>query len=123
LNPDGILLEERTKNPIDPVLQKLISDTSNKIESLFIQVKNSLDAMQLLRDGVYALGDRITDMVPAKEQSGIEEFEGYPIPMQVDIHLPNDIRSKGRIKRIKGHANKGQQQNKNEQRKKKVLQP
>jgi hypothetical protein len=123
LSPDGTLLEERNKNPVDPVLQRLISDTSNKIESLFIQAKNSLDAMQLLRDGVYALGDRITDMVPAKEQSGIEEFEGYPIPMQVDIHLPNDIRSKGRIKRIKGHANKGQQQNKNEQRKKKVLQP
>lgn len=82
--------------------------------------------MQLLRDGVSALGDRITDMVPAKEQSRIEEFEeflGSPIPMQVDIHPPNDIRSKGRIKRIKGHADKGQQQNKNEQRKKKVLQP
>jgi hypothetical protein len=78
--------------------------------------------MQLLRDGVYALGDRITDMVPAKEQSRLEELEeilGSPIPMQVDIHPPNDIRSKGRIKRIKGHAVKGQQQNKNEQERRK----
>ena len=29
---------------------------------------------------------------------------------------PNDTRSKGRMKRIKGHADKGQQQNKNEQK-------
>ena len=86
LSSDGILLEERAKSPVDPVLQRLISDMSNKIESLFIQAKNSLYVMQLLRDGVYALADRITDMVPAKEQSRIEEFLGCPIPMQVDIH-------------------------------------
>jgi len=116
LSSDGILLEERAKSPVDPVLQRLISDMSNKIESLFIQAKNSLYVMQLLRDGVYALADRITDMVPAKEQSRIEEFLGCPIPMQVDIHPPNDTRSKGRMKRIKGHADKGQQQNKNEQK-------
>ena len=86
LSSDGILLEERAKSPVDPVLQRLISDMSNKIESLFIQAKNSLYVMQLLRDGVYALADRITDMVPAKEQSRIEEFLGCPIPMHVDIH-------------------------------------
>jgi hypothetical protein len=83
--------------------------------------------MQILRDGVFALGERINDMVPAKELSRIEEFEqflGCTIPMQVDIHPPSDIRSKGRIKRIKGHADKGRQQNKNEQKKKKnVRQP
>jgi hypothetical protein len=125
--PDGTILEENTNAPVDPVLQKLVSDTSNKMESLFIQAKNSLNAMQILRDGVFALGERISDMVPAKELSRIEEFEqflGCTIPMQVDIHPPSDIRSKGRIKRIKGHADKGRQQNKNEQKKKKnVRQP
>ncbi|WVZ70861.1 hypothetical protein U9M48_019495 [Paspalum notatum var. saurae] len=115
--PNGMLLEERTNTPVNPVLQKLISDTSNKMESLLIQAKHSLDAMQILRDGVFAIGDKISDMVSAKELSTIEEFEeflGCPIPVQVDIHPPNDIRSKGRIKRIKGHADKGQQKNKNE---------
>jgi len=56
LSADGILLEERANSPVNPVLQKIISDTSNKIESLFVQAKNSLDAMQILRDGVFALG-------------------------------------------------------------------
>ncbi|TVU31018.1 hypothetical protein EJB05_22680 [Eragrostis curvula] len=84
--------------------------------------KQSSDAMQLLRDGVFALGEKITEMVLAKELSTTEEFEeflGCQIPSQVDIHPPNDIRSKGRIKRIKGHADKGPQQNKNDQKKKK----
>ncbi|WVZ52126.1 hypothetical protein U9M48_003216 [Paspalum notatum var. saurae] len=88
--------------------------------------KHSLDAMQILRDGVFAIGDKISDTVSAKELSIIEEFEeflGCPIPMQVDIHPPNDICSMGRIKRIKGHADKGQQKNKNKQKKKNVRQP
>ena len=126
LTPEGNLLEERANSPVNPMLQKLISETSNRIESLFVQAKNSPDAMQILRDGVFALGDRITDMIPAKELSRIEDFEdflGCPVLMQVEIHPPTDIRSKGRIKRIKGHADKGRQQNKNEQKKKNVLQP
>ena len=91
LSPEGILLEERANSPVNPVLQKLISDTSNKIESLFVQAKNSPDAMQILRDGVFALGDKISGMIPAKELSRIEEFEdflGCPVPMQVEIHPP-----------------------------------
>ncbi|TVU23182.1 hypothetical protein EJB05_30217, partial [Eragrostis curvula] len=91
------------------------------MESLFVQAKQSPDAMQLLRDGVFSLGEKISEMVPAKELSTTEEFEeflGCQIPSQVDIHPPNDIRSKGRIKRIKGHADKGAQQNKNDQKKK-----
>ncbi|WVZ52587.1 hypothetical protein U9M48_003635 [Paspalum notatum var. saurae] len=126
ISPNGMLLEERTNALANPVLQKLISDTSDKMESLLIKAKHSLDAMQILRDGVFAIGDRISDMVSAKELSTIREFEeflGCPIPMQVDIHPPNDIRSKGGIKRIKGHANKVQQKNKNEQKKKNVRQP
>ena len=90
-SPEGILLEERANSPVNPMLQKLISETSNRIESLFVQAKNSPDAMQILRDGVFALGDRITDMIPAKELSRIEEFEdflGCPVPMQVEIHPP-----------------------------------
>lgn len=119
-------MEERTNNPVDPILQKMISDTSNKMESVLNKAKNTLDAMQILRDGIVALGDRISGTVPGKELSKIEEFEdflGCSVPMQVGIHPPNDICSKGRIKRIKGHADKGQRQNKTEQRNKKAKQP
>lgn len=60
-------------------------------------------------------------MVLVKEESEVEEFESYlgcSIPDQIDIHPPNDTRSRGKIKRIKGHRDKGTQQNKNEKKKK-----
>ena len=48
--------------------------------------------------------------VPAKQQTVLqesEEFLGCTITNEVNIHPPNDIRSRGRIKRIKGHNEKG----------------
>ena len=48
--------------------------------------------------------------VPAKQQTvqqECEEFIGCTITNEVNIHLPNDIQSRGRIKRIKGHNEKG----------------
>jgi hypothetical protein len=42
----------------------------------------------------------------------IQEFLGLTIPDEVSIHPPNDIRSRGKIKRIKGHSEKGAKQSK-----------
>ena len=62
-------------------------------------------------DGIYALGNELDQIVPAKEKSLVQEFEeflGCTIPDKVNIHPPNDIRSRGKIKRIKGYNEKGE---------------
>ncbi|EAZ27595.1 hypothetical protein OsJ_11542 [Oryza sativa Japonica Group] len=100
---DGILLEENTSNSNDPVMQKMLSEACNQMEKLILQAKQSAAAMQLLRDELVVLGDKLNEMVPEKELSQIEEFESYlgcSIPSQIEIHPPNDTRSRGRIKRI-----------------------
>lgn len=120
---DGILLEENTSNSNDPVMQKMLSEACNQMEKLILQAKQSAAAMQLLRDELVVLGDKLNEMVPEKELSQIEEFESYlgcSIPSQIEIHPPNDTRSRGRIKRIKGHNDKEKKQNKKRKKKERV---
>jgi hypothetical protein len=91
------------------------------MEKLVTQAKQSPTAMCLLRDELTAVGQKLSAMVPENNVSQVEEFEPYLgccIPDQIDIHPPNDTCSRGRIKRIKGHRDKGAQQNKNEKKKK-----
>uniref|UniRef100_A0A0E0NXJ5 Uncharacterized protein n=1 Tax=Oryza rufipogon TaxID=4529 RepID=A0A0E0NXJ5_ORYRU len=93
------------------------------MEKLILQAKQSAAAMQLLRDELVVLGDKLNEMVPEKELSQIEEFESYlgcSIPSQIEIHPPNDTRSRGRIKRIKGHNDKEKKQNKKRKKKERV---
>lgn len=54
--------------------------------------------------------------VPAKQQTvqqECEEFIGCTITNEVNIHPPNDIRSRGRINRIKGNKEKGSKKGNN----------
>lgn len=99
-------MEANESSSIDPEIQKLVSKTCKKMEELLIQAKQSQVGMQFLRDGIFTLGEQLSIQVPAKEQTQTEEFEeflGCSIPSEVDIHPPNDIRSRGRIKRLKGY--------------------
>ncbi|XP_037428374.1 protein FAR1-RELATED SEQUENCE 3-like [Triticum dicoccoides] len=107
---DGILLEANESSSIDPEIQKLVSETRENMEELLVQAKQSQVGIQLLRDHIFALGEQLSTLVPAKEQTQTEEYEeflGCSIPSEVDIHPPNDIRSRGRIKRLKGYRDKG----------------
>ena len=107
---DGTLLGEIASSSMDIELQKMVADAYKKVEELISQAKQSHAGVQCFRDGIYALGDELNKIVPAKEKSQIQEFEeflGYTIPDEVNIHPPNDIRSRGKIKRIKGHNEKG----------------
>lgn len=76
--------------------------------------------MCLLRDELIAVGEKLSEMVPEKKVSQVEEFESYPlcsIPEQIDIQPPNDTCSRGRNKRIKGRCDKRALQNRNEKTK------
>jgi hypothetical protein len=43
---------------------------------------------------------------PLTRQEEQENFIGISIPQNVQVHPPSDIRSKGKCKRILGHADK-----------------
>ena len=101
----------------------MVADTYKKVEEVLSQSKQSHAGVQCLRDGIYAVGNELNKIVPAKEKSQVQEFEeflGCKIPEEVNIHPPNDIRSRGKIKRIKGHNEKGRK--KGNQKKVKVSQ-
>ena len=107
---DGTLLEENASNKNDPETQKLLSETCNQMEKLVLEAKQSSVAVRLLRDELIAVGKKLKEMVAGKEGSQVEEFESYlgcSIPNRIDILPPSDTRSRGKIKRIKGHHDKG----------------
>jgi hypothetical protein len=112
---DGILLEEIASSSMDIELKKTVADTCKKVEEMLAQAKQSPAGLQFFRDGIFALADELNKIVPAKIQTSVQEFQeflGCTIPDEVSIHPPNDIRSRGKIKRIKGHSEKGAKQSK-----------
>uniref|UniRef100_A0ACD5Z4B2 Uncharacterized protein n=1 Tax=Avena sativa TaxID=4498 RepID=A0ACD5Z4B2_AVESA len=112
---DGILLGEIASSSMDIEMKKMVADTCKKMEEMLTQAKQSLAGVQFFRDGIFALAVELNKIVPAKKQTPAQEFEeflGCTIPAEVSIHPPNDIRSRGKIKRIKGHSEKGAKQGK-----------
>jgi hypothetical protein len=66
--------------------------------------KQSNEGMDFLTSSLSNLQVAAKDMVPSvssTKQDEIESFIGANIPTEVVIHPPNDLRSKGRCKRIK----------------------
>ena len=83
---------------------KKISDSRNKFEDLIQMAKNSEQGMNFLYSSLPNLVVPLQKITPATrvdEQDEYESFLGNRIPTEVDIHPPNDIRSKGRSKRIR----------------------
>jgi hypothetical protein len=112
---DGILLGEIASSSMDIELQKTVADTYKKMEEMLTQANQSLGGVQFLRDGIFALADELNKIVPAKKPTPVQEFQyflGCDIPDEVSIHPPNDILSRGKIKRIKWHSEKGAKQSK-----------
>jgi hypothetical protein len=76
----------------------------NNVEDLIQRAKSSIDAIDFLVSSVLeiegSLGNIIPTMVPHTQEE-YESFVGCEIPEEIQIHLPNDVRSKGRSKRIK----------------------
>ena len=90
----------------------------NKLEDLIQTAKQSDEGMDFLLSSVLSIEEPLKQKVPiAVQHTRQEEYETFiscNIPTQVDIHLPNDVCSVGRTKRIK----KGKEMNGEERRKK-----
>ncbi|WVZ93391.1 LOW QUALITY PROTEIN: hypothetical protein U9M48_039373, partial [Paspalum notatum var. saurae] len=98
------LLDEKLKEPMEVARRKKILDSRNKFEDLIQMAKQSNQGMDFLLSSLSNLHDPLQKIVPAtsiSKQDEYESFIGTKISNEVDIHPPNDIKSKGRCKRIK----------------------
>jgi hypothetical protein len=85
-------------------MQKKISESRNKFEDLMQMAKNSEQGMDFLYSSLSNLVQplqQITVALRVDKQEEYETFLGTKIPNEVDIHPPNDLKSKGRCKKIK----------------------
>ena len=85
-------------------MRKKISQSRNKFEDLIQMVKNSEQEMDFLYSSLSTLVEPLQKLTPAATDNKQDEFEsflGSKIPNEVNIHPPNDNKSKGRSKRIK----------------------
>ena len=101
---EGNLLDEKPIDAIEVEKRKKIAMVRNKVEDLIQRAKSSNDAMDFLVSSVLNIDDSLGNMVPSTmppRQEEYENFVGCKIPEEIQIHPPNDVRSKGRSKRIK----------------------
>ena len=93
---------------MEVALQKKISESHNKFEDLIRMAKNSEEGMYFLYSSLSNLVEplqKITPVATDNKQDEYETFLGSKIPDEVNIHPPNDIKSKGRCKRIRRSKN------------------
>jgi len=101
---EGNLLDEKPKDPREVAMRKKISESRNKFEDIIQMAKTSEQGMDFLYSSLSNLVEPLQKITPATrvdKQDEYESFLGNRIPTEVDIHPPNDIRSKGRSKRIR----------------------
>ena len=85
-------------------MRKNISESRNKFEDIIQMAKTSEQGMDFLYSSLSNLVEPLQKITPATRVDKQEEYEsflGNRIPTEVDIHPPNNIRSKGRSKRIR----------------------
>ncbi|GJN18619.1 hypothetical protein PR202_gb05795 [Eleusine coracana subsp. coracana] len=118
---NGNLLEEKRTNSMDMEVNRMASETRKDKEHLFNDL-NSLDIMHIVKSKFQKFVNEIKEELLANQQSRVEEIEGFigcSILWEINILPPNELHSKGRVKRIKGHSDKGGSDKKEETKKKK----
>ena len=101
---EGNLLEEKSEDADEVEKKKKITVIRNKIEDLIQRAKRSKEAMDFLVSSVLNINDSLGQIVPTTVQPSQQEYEnfsGCKISEEIQIHPPNDVRSKGMTKRIK----------------------
>jgi hypothetical protein len=101
---EGNLLDEKPMDPIEVEKRKKISMVRNKLEDLIQRAKSSNESIDFLVSSVLniegSFGNIALSTMP-QTQEEYENFVGSKISEKIEIHPPNDVRSKGRYKRIK----------------------
>lgn len=95
---------EKSTLLVDDVIRKM-STAHNKFEDIFQMAKTSKESMDILIQNLESLS-LLFQSTPRTRQEEQESFIGISIPQNVQVHPPSDIRSKGKCKRILGHADK-----------------
>jgi hypothetical protein len=98
------LLEEKVEDANEVEKRKMMAAVQNKMEDVIQRASSSKEAMDFLLSSVRNIDDSLGHIVPSTVQPIQEEYENYigcKIPEEIEIHPPNDVRSKGRSKRIK----------------------
>jgi hypothetical protein len=101
---EGNLLDEKPIDAIEVEKRKKLAVVRNKVEDLIQRAKSSNEAIDFLVSSVLEIEGSLGNIVPTTvphTQEEYENFVGCKIPEEIQIHPPNDVRSKGRSKRIK----------------------
>jgi hypothetical protein len=101
---EGNLLDEKPMDPIEVEKRKKISMVRNKLEDFIQRAKSSNETMDFLVSSVLNIEGSFSNIALStmpQTQEEYENFVGRKIPEKIEIHPPNDVRSKGRCKRIK----------------------
>ncbi|XP_062202061.1 protein FAR1-RELATED SEQUENCE 5-like [Phragmites australis] len=107
---DENLLEEKERACEDTEFKRMASEMHKGMEEIFHKAGGSIDTMHIVRNKFQKFMGEVKQEIPANQRSKAEEIEGFigcDIPSQINILPPNEIHSRGRVKIIKGHFDKG----------------
>jgi hypothetical protein len=82
-----------------------MASAHNKFEDVFQMVKTSDEGLDILIQNLESLSLLFQPSSRTRQEEQ-ETFIGMSISENVQVHPPSDIRSKGKCKRILGHADK-----------------
>jgi len=102
---EGNLLVEKAISSVDASMRRKMSTAHNKFEDIFQQAKTSEESMDVLIQNLESLS-LLFQPTSHTRQEEQENFIGFSIPDDVQVHPPTDILAKGKCKRILGHADK-----------------
>ena len=80
------------------------------MENIFQQAESSIDTMHIVRNKFQKFLDEAKQEIPANQWRKTEDHEGFigcTIPSQINILPQNEMHSKGRVKKIRGHLDTG----------------
>lgn len=102
---------EKATSSVDASMRRKMSNAHNKFEDIFQMAKTSPEGMDTLIEKLDSLSLLFQPNTRTRQEEQ-ENFIGCTIPDDVQVHPPNDIRSKGKCKRILGHADKAKNKKK-----------
>ncbi|GJN23865.1 hypothetical protein PR202_gb11555 [Eleusine coracana subsp. coracana] len=107
---------------MDTEVKRVASEIRKDMEDIIQQAAISTDTMHIVRSKFQNFVNEVKQELPDNQRSRIEEVEdfvGCNIPSQINIFPPNDVRSRGSVRRIREHFDKGGSNKKKEEAKQK----
>jgi hypothetical protein len=90
---------------MEDTTRRKMASAHNRFEDVFQMAKTSDEGLDILIQNLESLSLLFQPSSRTRQEEQ-ETFIGMSIPENVQVHPPSDIRSKGKCKRILGHADK-----------------